>query len=239
MKAAKFWKEAEWRKSGWVPEDEYKSRHASRSSGWTRQDEAPHGKWEESPYTGPSSSWSRSQSSWGKAWNTSAEANWQEENADQRYERMSQSTPWRATGKQSERLNLSDENPVESLRQQAPSDYRDRERQLRSRYSAGDSSDREHKRRRRSDTDPDDAATGNWNDQDDRYETADDSQQWNQAPPTPSRTTFERALNEDLQREKPGWLSIELAGPQFWEGPVQCSVHLASGWILEYTYVHE
>ena len=151
---------------------------------------------------------------------------------------MSQSTPWRATWSQSERLNLADENPVESWRQQAPSNYRDREQQLRGRYNAGDSSEpREHKRRRRSETD--EVETGDGHDRDDRYESADDPQQWNQAPPSPSPTAFERELNNDLQREKPGWLSIELAGPQFWEGLEQSSVHLASGWILEYTYVHE
>ena len=57
MKTAKFWKEADWRKYGLVPEDEYKSKYSSRSSGWTRQEDAAHGKWEESPYTGSSGSW--------------------------------------------------------------------------------------------------------------------------------------------------------------------------------------
>ena len=56
MKTAKFWKEAGWQKHNWIPEEQYKAKQASRSSGWTRQEDAPHRKLEESPYTGSSSS---------------------------------------------------------------------------------------------------------------------------------------------------------------------------------------
>ena len=106
-----------------------------------------------------------------------------------------------------------------------------------------DSSEREHKRRRRSE----EAEIDDWPDhsdcldQDDQSGTRPEPQQGDQtdAPPSPSPTAYERARKEDLQRERPGWLTVELEGSQFWGGPVQGSVHHAIGWILEYQSVHE
>ena len=128
MKKAQFWKEVEWKRYGWIPQEKHQAMFPQKTGEWKSRESVPHRRWEESSYTGSHSHWHQDpgedkSQSWGQGWDDTASSSQWQESPEARYQRMSENVPWRSTWSQSERLSHADKvDTVGNWRQLTPTD---------------------------------------------------------------------------------------------------------------------